>query len=549
MRQIIKHTILFSVLSAAAVFGQTVTFLDSAKPANMQFVGRDDQDSGVVAIAGSVTTAGADSVSVTVYKGGVLYKRIAQALSYSGGSAPFSLAPKIHAELASYKVEVRAGATVVLTADSILCGDGYITAGQSNGGNLDQPDTCRWIRSWYYSWQHPAKTAGGLGSLIADRYHIPTFFMNGAVGGSPIEWFLGPNGVAANMFSQIKAAGITGAIKASLWHQGEANSSDTLNATIGYDTMFTGLCNDWKRYYPNLKHIYMFQIHQGCGGPNYERTFRNTQRVLQQKIPNLSTISTGGIVAHDGCHYGSAGYYEMGAWVFPLIGRDVYKSADSININSPNIIAAKFDDEAHTRITMQFDVPVKWPADTTIPNVGGPFSMKDYFYLGKDENGFSVASGSADTNARTVTLVLKQATADTQISYTPEILYPGNTIAACYEGPWLVSTRGVGALTFYKFPIGKSLITTSVKPSGGKPAAFGSLTFTMNKERVTISVKGLRGPCRLEIVRPNGSVAARLNNVGPAGFGLDRKMVPAGTYLIRATDANGAGAAKLAVWY
>ncbi|MDD5674883.1 MAG: hypothetical protein PHC61_12005, partial [Chitinivibrionales bacterium] len=135
MKRIILQTLGYSLLSAATIFGQSVTF--TSKPVDLQFYARDNQDSGAVAVEGSVTSTGTDSISVTVYKNGSLYKRVAQALSYSGGSAPFSIAPKIHAELASYKFEVRAGATLVATADSILCGDAFYVDGQSNAVNLD----------------------------------------------------------------------------------------------------------------------------------------------------------------------------------------------------------------------------------------------------------------------------------------------------------------------------------------------------------------------------------------------------------------------------
>ncbi|MDD5674800.1 MAG: sialate O-acetylesterase, partial [Chitinivibrionales bacterium] len=338
---------------------------------------------------------------------------------------------------------------------------------------------------------------GGIASLIADKYHIPTYFNNFASGGSNLELHIKGNSIYTYALWMFQQAGLTNGLSAVIWQQGEANSFDSLNASIGYDTIFTHLCNDWKADYPNLKHVYMFQTHPGCGY-NFQNVLRNTQRRCAEHVPFLSVISTTGIVAHDGCHYGQAGYYNMGAWLCPQIGRDLCRSADTLNINSPNIIAAKFDDNAHTILTLQFDVPVILQPDTTSPY--GILSVKDFFYLGDDKAGCSVSSASVDTAKHTVTLILKQSSKDSTISYTPNNTYTNLPVQINFEGPYIFSTRGIAALTFFKFPISKNLITTAVKPANLHKGNFQFVMphtgqalvelYTINGARVALLYRG-----------------------------------------------------------
>ncbi|MDD5673439.1 MAG: sialate O-acetylesterase [Chitinivibrionales bacterium] len=541
----------FSVLAAISGFSQTVNF--SAKPVDLQFYGRDAQDSGVITIAGTVTSAGVASISATIYKSNVEYKTVSQNLTYSGGSAPFNLTPKIHAELASYKIEIKSGSTVLATADSVLCGDAFLIDGQSNAVFLDQPDTCRWIRNLYYgTWQHRGSSPGGIGRKIADKYHIPTFYHNIGVPGSWLSMFTKGDSNVASIYGiclgTFRQAGLVNGLKGILWLQGEANGTDSLGASIVYDTTFTKLCNDWKFDYPNLKKVYIFQTHPGSGNSGaYQGLLRNTQRKFQTKIPFVTTISTTGIIAHENPHYGAAGYNQMGDWLYPLIGRDLCGATDTFDINSPNIIAAKFDNDAHTSLTLQFDVPVLWPPDSTFSTYNlGLLSMKDYFYFGDDKTGKVVASGSADTAHHTVTLILKQSATDTTISYTPNAEYP--TIGSPYEGPCLFSPRGVGALTFYKFPIGQSLITTSARPPAQNFAVNNALAYKINKDVLSITV-GFTTPYRLEIVKPNGAMAMQFSGMSGMTFQINKNRLPAGLYLLRAADAAGHKAAKLLTWY
>ncbi|MDD5673608.1 MAG: chitobiase/beta-hexosaminidase C-terminal domain-containing protein [Chitinivibrionales bacterium] len=111
---------------------------------------------------------------------------------------------------------------------------------------------------------------------------------------------------------------------------------------------------------------------------------------------------------------------------------------------------------------------------------------------------------------------------------------------------------------YYKGPgIAKTIIPKSVLfndnvavkgPVAGKVFTNNSLAYSLNKESVLITV-GFQGRYQLEIVKPNGAVVLHLSGTRPANYAVKRSMLPAGIYMLRATDAAGKKIAKLMTWY
>jgi len=428
------------------------------------------QDSCEVKISGIITESGYDSICVEVLRNQQLWKQYYAVLEYDSSAAKFSFRPKIHAELSEYSFLIKVDSHLFAQIDNVVCGDVFLITGQSNSyrGDYHAKYCNEFCRSFGkhtgYNVYYPADTSWGLSSgkgytkysfvgalgihlqqLITETYKIPTCFINGGSGGSNIEYNL-PNpedsldlhSTYGRLLYRTQKAGLVNDVKAIIWHQGEADSHPC--CWQYYADRFDLLRKAWKKDYKTLNKIYTFQIHPGCGGENQSQ-LREVQRTLSENYPDVKIMSTMGIVGHDGCHYEYTGYYQMAEWIFRLIARDFYDSTDSLLITPPNIKYAYTED--HKQIVLEFDQPIVWPADT----LGQ--SMKDYFYL--DDTDVYVDSGYVGISENFIFLNLSEISSATTVTYLPNKYYNGNSVI--YEGPWLKNQWGIGALSFYEFPI------------------------------------------------------------------------------------------------
>lgn len=464
-------------------------------PQRFQLFPRDEQDSAAVRIAGRVYNTAFDSVYTVVTKNGEFMQRIVKPLFYPKGVAAYELLPKIHAELAEYDFSIHlkseAKDTLIAVRDSIVCGDVYIIDGQSNtvfGGdvyNSYQNEYCRTFGLNASS--NPADTlwtqsTGNLGSnvpnvggwgmrlqqRILEEQAMPTCFINGGVGGTTVEAHQRNDPapytlttIYGSLLYRVKKAKVASAAKAIFWYQGESN---TIN---GYYGNFKAMYDDWREDYPNFKKLYLFQFHMGCA---YESSpLRDLLRTIKDSIPNVVPVSVMGINGHDGCHYTTAGYQSIGDMVYKQVARDFYGSDDTIGIDPPNIIKAYYRTPSRDKLVLQFTSAGSSLMLTRDTVVGGvPALLKDYFYLGTDTS--SVMSIS--TEGSKLILHLKSPSNANVVSYLPDMNY--NRFAVIYEGPWLVNSRGIGALSFWRFPITDSatLSTPSITTEGISISAY-----------------------------------------------------------------------------
>ncbi|OGJ92285.1 MAG: hypothetical protein A2268_06025 [Candidatus Raymondbacteria bacterium RifOxyA12_full_50_37] len=446
-----KTILVFALLSfSSLVIGQTVSL--NSFPQKLQFFARDAHDSAIVPVAGSVTSLGSDSIILTILKNGSPWARFSQDLTYSGDSAPFTFNPRIYAELASYKFELRVDATLASNADSVLCGDAFLVDGQSNAASSGVTYYSPWLRhisltdtTWHRSWSTP----WDLGKTIIENQAIPVCFFNGAVGATAIVSHLRDTtltSIYGKLFFLITRAGLRNGIRAMLWYQGESEGGDSLYNAVGYANNFKAIHDAWKTDCPSITNFYVFQIRPGCGSVRQD-ILRDCQRRLPALLPDVSLMSTTNVAGRssDNCHFVTAGYQEMGGWMYRLMSRDLYGSADTVNITPPDIQRAFYADNARTRLVLQFDQPVLLPADA---------SMKNYFSLRREYGQeWGVADSlSADTAAHTVTLHMhNNASEGDAVSYIPPEYDPFTGLN--YNGPWLSNTRGIGPLTFFHFSI------------------------------------------------------------------------------------------------
>ena len=457
--------------------GQTQSVQLQQFPAHLQLFARDAQDSALVPVEGSVTQAEHQTISLKVFQNDSLWWSKNQTLVYQNGQAGFSFEPKIVAGLYEYRFELWLdGGTLAASEDSIVCGDVFLINGQSNShpnaSTYDfRSEFCRSFgKHTNYDDYDPADTTWGLSTprgwcndcyfavgtwglrlqqLILEHFSMPTCFINGGSGGSTISYNLPDTTDRLNLSTtygrllyRATKAHVADHVKALIWHQGESDSQEPESGY--YAARFDTLYNAWHQDYRPLQQVYVFQLHPGTCGGDRQHQLREIQRGFKQSYDDVQVMSTVGLDGHDGCHYNDDGYLQMASWLFRLIARDFYGSADTANIDAPDIVSVYYQDAAHTSIAINYDLPVTWPEDTLSA------SMVNYFYL--DDAYGNVQRGYTVNNGYTVILELKNASEATLLTYLPNSTY-NRLPTRAYEGPWIRGLRGVGALSFYHVPI------------------------------------------------------------------------------------------------
>jgi hypothetical protein len=505
----------------------------TATPRHLQLYQRDYDDSATVTISGNYPVDGYDSIYLLFSKNNVLLSRKALPLHYNDGSAPFSFAPRIHAELSEYSFTLGVTSAVedrrIAYRDSIVCGDVFLIDGQANAINNNLKYTNEFYRTFgkVFS-QDAADTAWAISSTAVDlgggtevgswglrlqenmknSYHIPTCIINGAVGGATIDQYLrdelNPTNLATvygAMLYRAQKSHLIAAPKVLFFYEGEADGISN------YASDFHTLYKDWKQDYPSVQKIYLMQVRPSECSPVFTADLRDVQRRLPETYPDIEAVSTMGIPGYDGCLFDSAGYTQIGDQLFRLLTRDFYGSKDISQISSPNIWQAYYTTSKLDEIGLSFlpgETQFVLPADTTIGGIAE--SLKDYFYL----NDTAGVVQSITTVKSRIFLKLKQPSDARLISYLPDKFYSMTSII--YEGPWLENSRGIGAFSFYHVPIvdsSKAAVGNSVVVNDHSLYAFpnpASGKFTIHytlprQENIRIAIVDILGRTVASVVK------------------------------------------------
>ena len=490
----------------------TLSFTE--KPRNLQFYARDNNDSAEVKFSGILYLPGYDSAYVEVYRNNVLWKRKSHSLVYAQNQANFSLTQKIHSELSEFKFKfyLKTGSSSVLAgmADSVVCGDAFIIAGQSNSHPTDVQATYRneFCRSFgvqtatYNSANYnPADTNWGIskadGSLIywsgpynvgvwglylqkqiTENTGIPTCIINGGRGSSSIELNLRNNlnqtdltTTYGRLLYRVLKSGLADKIKGIFWYQGEANGGISWT---NYRNNFNTLYNSWKENYPNVKKVFVFQL-RPCCSEQYASQLREVQRKLPLDYSDVEIFSTAGIPGYQGCHYSFSGYLELANMIYKPFAKVFYSVSDITNIYPPEIKAAFYTTPAKNEIALLFNKSniSRWPSDT----LGE--SMKNYFYL----NGLTGYIQSGSVSGDTVKLKLFASSNANKITYLPTVWTHVDSVV--YEGPFMKNPKGIGALSFHDFPV-SNYKPIQLKLTGAVDGIFDP---SLNKLRINDSMK------------------------------------------------------------
>jgi hypothetical protein len=448
-------------------------------PANRQLYPRGKDDSAIVPIKGNIRNQGFDSVYCIVIKNNFPIVRYIEKLNYVEGIASFSFHPSIHSEMSEYTFKIGILSSVkdslLAQCDSIVCGDTFLIAGQSNAvyGYADASlnktnEFCRtfgmvfsrnirdtqWAySSAYYFGDSPSNVCGWglrLQQRILESQKIPTCIINGGYSGTIIEYHEPDSvyhqnllSIYGRMYYRTTKSKLAQSAKALFWVQGELYSK-----VETYYGLFKKLYSNWLQDYPGLSKIYVGQLRPSSCANIPIVVLRDLQRTVEDSLSLIESFSLTGIPHQDGCHFHDSGWVAFGDVVYNLIAADFYHSADTIGIHSPHIYKAFYTTKNREEIKLVFKPKgesVLSSSDTIIEGIAA--SLKDYFYF--DDTSIKVTELSFFHD--TITLKLNQPNLSATISYLPERYY--NNTSIMYQGPWLTSSRGVGALIFYHFPI------------------------------------------------------------------------------------------------
>ena len=442
------------------------------RPVPNQFYARDDHNEGTLVYNGALSNA-AEEVFLRLYADEKLIDTLTQKPT-NGNTYAFSF--KIKPGLIRYKVEFgsRSGKTERLldTVPNLVCGDAYLIDGQSNAeatdvGEVDPPYQSPWIRTFgamagdpegarRHEWANAVvrDREGGKGQVgywgldlarrLMEAHKMPICLINGAVGGSRIDQhqrnYANPTDVSTiygRLLWRVQQARLTHGIRGVIWHQGE-NDQEAAGptGTYGWETYqayFNAMAECWKKDYPNIQHMYLFQIWpKSCAMGNHgsDNRLREVQRQLPRQFSNLSIMSTLGIKPPGGCHFPVEGYAEFARLIAPLLERDHYGKTFKVSITPPNLLSATYANADNTEILLEFDQPVVWNDSL----------LKDFRFddpLGK------VVSGLARGN--TLTLKLASESNARRISYIDGDSWNPDRL--------LIGKNGIAALSFCDAPI------------------------------------------------------------------------------------------------
>jgi hypothetical protein len=461
----------------------------SQAPQSLQLFPRNAKNEANVTFTGKVETANYNSVSMIVTRNNSIIKSYKIPLVYANSTAIFTFSHTIKAELAEYgfKIYATQGADslLVTSRDNIVAGDVFVINGQSNGAawgvsnnfpNYDyKNEFCRTFgqtqsgksvitqadTTWAYS-NNRSPYVGVWGielqKIITEKYGIPTCILNESLSGSAITEHTirdaanptNVNNIYGRLLYRATKAGVLNNIKGFFFWQGEAEAF--ANPTI-WQGEFDKLYNFWKIDYPTVNKFYIFQVNI-LGVPLPEAAdLRNFQRKIKQLYAKTEVIGTIGNSGYDGAHYTVDGYKRFANEAFRLLARDVYGSADTLQITSPNVQKAYYTNLAKDEIAIIFDnnQSMIWTADSTYKQDDGnlkKYFMKDYIYLNNATD--KVLSGRAEGNK----IIIKTSgfTGSQSVTYLPAY-YPVNypvELRGFFGGPFLKNQRGMNAFSFTK---------------------------------------------------------------------------------------------------
>jgi hypothetical protein len=461
----VELDLLHDYLRARYASGSAPSVRFSQAPQPGALLPRSEAGSATARFTGELSGGTWDTLVLETRRDGAPFAVASQPLSYAGGRAGFSIASELHTGLHDWSLSLRVadagGSRLLEVVPNVVVGDVWLVNGQSNAVAADYhaehsanaENSSHWVRSFGSSvagpeslqdlhwalaegediYEHGAVGAWALrlGYLLQRDQGVPVCLINGAFGGSALIQHLRNDQkpedlstIYGRLLQRTAAAGVQSSVRGMLWYQGEADAQFPLDWARQWEL----LQGAWSLDYPALERVYVLQLRDDCSAGG--RELREIQRGLGAPGSRLAVMSTTAVPFHDGCHFRYAGYREIGDRLARVVGRDCYGSLDTQEIDAPNVIEASWDDPAHSRIRLKFQDP-----DDQLTFQPGA----ELDFLTEDD--VAVLGGTVDGGSVVLQLAATSSTA--------RIHYDGHPL----DGPWLINSRGVGALAFANLPV------------------------------------------------------------------------------------------------
>ena len=360
--------------------------------------------------------------------------------------------------------DLRDGSTQsILEADGIVSGVAIAIEGQSNsifndatlapspfartfGSNNGRSASDTVFKTSIASGNGGGANVGAWGlrmqNLLAEEQGMPSCVINGGVGGTRIELHFpneanhqALNTIYGSWLYRIDKSGLREHIRWLFWYQGESNSGSD-----GYADLFGTLYSAWKEDLPNLEHIVVVQIRPGCGGTEHA-LLRDDQRRLQDLYDDVVVHTACALPGHDGCHFRSAGYRQLGDQMYRLY-RDMEDGFEVPTARAPTIHRVRQDVS-----TGVITITTKYASSLLVTDDGGRPLSAAFFLNGQE----SLNPDEVWIEGSTIVLRPPAGITPTTVSYVPS----KNDAAtnALFQGPWLTDEVGVGLLSFHDVPV------------------------------------------------------------------------------------------------
>ncbi|MBU3698947.1 MAG: sialate O-acetylesterase [Candidatus Kapabacteria bacterium] len=453
----------YTIARAADPPNPAIAFLEA--PRSLEVV---DPEKGL-AIRGVVISDSLNDVAIDVLRNG---KAIgSRTFPNPKRGDTIALFVPVQQELDAYTVSVtcrkvgKAQTDTMLKSTDIAAGTVFTVTGQSNsifgdgslpisswartyGGNFSQSsgDTnySRSTATGNGGGNNVGAWALGLQNAMADQMRMPSLCISGGVGGTRIEQHLPDVNNRMNLATiygswlyRIIKSGSRERIRWLFWYQGESN-----NANDDYLSLFDKLRSAWKLDLPNLTYIVVVQIRPGCAGPGHAK-LRDEMRQLESIYPDVIVHAASGLPGHDGCHYNGHGYATLGRQLFDIFRRNelgmqpgVYRAAPTLE----KVTSKGSDIEVHFHRGEDLIMTSDIMSGTSQRRVSDA-------WFANDKSTLHPTSVTVDGNIVRLTF----AEPVTSVSYVPDYAYDDGT--TIFQGPWLTTKDGVGAITFHKAPV------------------------------------------------------------------------------------------------
>lgn len=449
----------------------TIQFLEA--PRSLEVI---DPDVGVV-ITGVVLSDSLEEIGIELRKDG----NVVSSKSFAKPGIGDTIRSRIDVtyELASYDAAVtvrkmgKSRADTMLTASDIVPGVIFSVNGQSNsifgdaslpisvwartfGGNFSQSraDT-NYLRSTATGnggGNNVGAWALGIQNAMAEQLKTASLCISGGVGGTRIEQHLPDVNNRLNLATiygswlyRVIKSGSRERIRWMFWYQGESNHDED-----NYAVHFDNLRMAWKKDLPNLQYIVVIQIRPGCAGPRHAQ-LREDQRQLQNRYPDVIVHAAGGLPGHDGCHYTGAGYATLAKQLFDVYQQNELTTRPGIVRTAPMARQAqlkRLPAQKVQRVMIDFDCAEDLMMTTDAVIAGKVRVARDAWFANATP---SLHPISVRVEGRSVELVFPYDPPVNSISYVPDYTYDDGTTV--FQGPWLTTLGGIGALSFHNIPM------------------------------------------------------------------------------------------------